>query len=78
MLVYEYGYFACIYVYGPYVCLVHVGVKDGVRSPGLSYRWLWAVMWLLRTKHGSSASAAPALNAQVISLIPPYCIWIWI
>lgn len=50
MYIYEYGYFACIYVYGPYVCLVHIGVREGVRSPGLSYRWLLAVMWVLRTK----------------------------
>lgn len=43
MLVFEYGYFACLYAYGPYMCLEHVGVTEGVRFPGLSYRWLWAV-----------------------------------
>jgi hypothetical protein len=59
------------YMYVYHVCSVFVVVRIGYIGPfNWSYQWLWAVMWVLETEHGSSARIASTLNCWVISLAP--------
>ena len=51
-----------------HACAVPSEAREGIRFPWVwSYRELWAAMWVLRIKPGSSGRAASALNHWVIS-----------
>lgn len=59
MLFYVYGYFVCMHVCTPHICLVPTEVSRRHRIPGnWSYKWLGVIMWVLGIRHRASVRAA--------------------
>lgn len=66
LLVYEYGYFACMYVHVPRVCLVLTEAKRKYQTPGAGCE----LPVVLEIKPRSSGRAASDFNCWAISLAP--------
>jgi hypothetical protein len=60
---------ACMYVYHVCPCCIPWNCT--------SYQWLWATMWVLEIKPGSSARSTSAFKGWTISPPPPPPLWIF-
>jgi hypothetical protein len=64
-LCYVYECLACMYICILWIFLVPEAARKGLWN--WTSRWLWATVWVLGTKPGSSGRAASALNFWAIS-----------
>lgn len=73
------GCFACTYICAPHNFSAYGDQKKVLDSSGTWVkRWLWAVIYVLRTEPGSSARAAIALNRWAISPAASGILTLWI
>lgn len=71
--IYVYNCFACVHVCVPHGCLVLMESRRGHPIPWhWSYRQIWATMWILGLKPGSSRRAA-SIYSSLISPGLPAC-----
>lgn len=61
-LVHVYWCYTCTYVCGPWMCWCPQGPEEKGHSPGMNYRWLWAIRWVLGINLGPPEEQ-PALFA---------------
>jgi hypothetical protein len=71
------SYFTCLGVLPTYLCMYHMNawilaeLRRGLQTPWNScYGWLWATMWVLGIKPGSSARATSVPKDWAISPVP--------